>query len=240
MLPPQLVGRQEPWQRLNLQRLDSCPPLAKLSHWEAWKRGPFFPATHTAFKLSPGLVPLEQAMGCFSRISSSRLSGQGNYAGDVENGEMFCSRLGCFVHIASPLPLLGGMWSRINASSCFRLPWVQPAPHECCRSRNWDRSREHHGCPSASRPHPSQTLQPPFSSALDRDRDSWASYCLPSAKGLRGAGFCSSCFGSSLPGGKGNQKPIWAIYRRLSGGAGRQILPPLLTPIYGWGFGDRT
>lgn len=67
-----------------------------------------------------------------------------------------------------------------------------------------------------------------------------ASYCLPSVKGLRGAGFCSSCFGSSLPGGKGNQKPIWAIYRRLSGGAGRQILPLLLTPIYGWGFGDRT
>lgn len=146
----------------------------------------------------------------------------------------------CFVRTASPLPLLGGMCSCINTSSCFGLPWVQLAPHECCRSRNWDWSREHHGCPSASHPHPSQSLQPPFSSALDRDRDSWASYCLPSAKGLRGAGFCSSCFGSSLPGGKGNQKPIWAIYHRLSGGAGRQILPPLLTPIYGWGFGDCT
>ena len=217
--------------------------MLALSSLQAWKRGAFVPATRTAFKLSPGLVPLEQATGCFSRISSPWLSRQGNYSRDVESGEMFCSRLGKLLlcaHSFPPLPLSGGMCLRINTSSCFGLPWAQPAPHGSCRLRDWDRSWQHHGCPSASHPHPSQSLHPAFSSALDRDRDSRASCCLPGAKGLRGAGFCSSCFGSSLPGGKGNQKPIWAIYRRLSGGAGRQILPPLLTPFCGWGFGDHT
>lgn len=84
-------------------------------------------------------------------------------------------------------------------------------------------------------PNPYTSLQVCF----DGDCNSWASCCLPSAKGLQGAGFCSSCFGSSLPGGKGNQKIIWAIYCRLLGVAGRQILSPLLALIYDWGFGDR-
>lgn len=64
-LPPQLVGREEPWEGLDL--LDAHRLPAKLSHWQAWKRGVLIPTTRTAFKLLPGLGPLEQ-------VSCSRIS----------------------------------------------------------------------------------------------------------------------------------------------------------------------
>lgn len=160
----------------------------------------------------------ELAVGCFGRIS-----GQGNYSGDMESREMFCSRLGRLLLCAGGfLPPLfwEGHRSPRNPSCRFRLPWVQSAPHGFCRSRNWDLGTLWVPLCLSSLSIP--ILTPP-ASALPQTEPAppgRAAACL-APKGCEGQDFAESCFGSRLWEGRATRSlsgPSTAGFQAEQGG----------------------